>query len=130
MKSQSVMISAYIATVVLILALTITFVTIYPKSTSASFQYRQFDIIRFVKRKTYWEACELADAISGEYGADYIYVNITVYDLVDGRVVSVMQCRREPLGVPEEKLIMYNYHFSRLLGNGTMFIYDIEVGYR
>jgi len=130
MRGQTVVISAYMATLVVILALTVLFVSIFPRTTSVSFQYRQFDVIRLVRRKTYWTACELADTVAAEYGADYVQVNITVYDLVEGREEGFMTCTRVPVNVPMEDLIMYNYHFSRLLGNGTMFIYDIEVGYR
>ena len=130
MRGQSVIISAYMATIVLILAFTILFVSIFPRTTTVSFQYRQFDIIRLVRRKTYWSACELADTIAADFGADYIRVNITVYDLINGNITMFTNCSRLPVNIPRQELIIYSYHFSRLLGNGTMFIYDVEVGYK
>ncbi len=130
MRGQSIVLSAYMATLVLVLALTVLFVSIYPRTSSMSFQYRQFDIVRLVYRKAYWRACDLADTIAAEYGADYVSVNITIYNLVEGRIVDNLYCIRTPEGITMEELVMYNYHFSILLGNGTMMIYDIEVGYK
>lgn len=130
MRGQSVIISAYMAALVLVLAFTVLFVSIFPRTTSVSFQFRQFDIVRLVRTKTYWTACDLAGAVADNYGADYVDVNITVYDLVHGKTLGTMRCIRKPLDVGRENLITYTYHFSRLLGNGTMYIYDIEVGYK
>ncbi len=130
MRAQSIVISAYLAVIVFILVFAILYVLVYPKTTTKVFEYKQLDIIRLIRTKTYWSACELASSIASEFGADYVYVNITVVDLVDNEVINKTSCYRRPVNIREEELTYFVYHFTRLTRNGVMYIYDIEVGVR
>ena len=130
MRSQAIVISAYIAALVFIATLIALYVVVYPRTTTKVFEYKQFDVVRIIRSKTYWNACELAETIASISGADTVKVNITIINILDNRVIDSMNCSREIVNVDRERLTYYSYHFTRLSRTGVMYVYDIEVGIR
>lgn len=129
MKSQVVIISAYLAAILVVLIMLYLYVDIFPYTTTSFIEYRRINIIRLIRMKTRWNAEDLALRIT-ESGADYVYVNITAISFLNDTVVYNSTYIIEPVDIPRDKLTIFHYKYSKLTRDGIQYIYDIEVGYR
>ena len=129
MKAQTVVISAYLAALLIIMVSLYLYVSIFPYTTTSFIEYRRLNIIKLIREKTCWDARDLAIRIS-ENGADYVYVNITVISFLNGTVLYRSSYVIKPVNVPMNELTLFHYQYSRLRRDGLQYIYDIEVGYR
>ncbi len=129
MKAQTVVISAYLAAVLVVMVSLYLYVEVFPYTTTGFIEYRRLNIIKLIREKTRWNAEDLAIRIS-ESGADYVYVNITVISFLNGTVLYNSSYMIKPVDIPMNKLTIFHYQYSRLTRDGIQYIYDVEVGYR
>ncbi|GEM_PF-2418448 len=129
-KAQSVIISSYLAAVLVVVVIIAMYAMLYPWMTNYTMNYRNINVLKVVREKVYWEPKELAMKISGDLGADYVYVHIKAVYIVNMSVLFEKSYKIVPYDVDLNKLMLYSYQFSRTIRNGTMYIYYIEVGYK
>ncbi len=130
MKSQTVIISSYLAAVLVVITLVAMYVSLFPWMTSYNINYRKTNVLVIIREKTYWTAKELALNISSRLGADYVYVNIKAVDIVDNSILYEDSYNISTADIPLNELTIFNYSYSRTTRNGTMLLYYVEVGYR
>ncbi len=130
MKSQAVLISAYIATAILILIVTVLFLRIYAYTTSYRIEEYGVNIFDMIRTRPEWKARALAEEILKETNAYYVKVNITVYDLLSGNIISQDYYEIRTIGVDKQKLNLRNYTYSMATGDAYVYIYRLEVGFR
>jgi len=126
MKSQAIIISAFLSAVLITAAILVLFTYIYSYSSVVYIKTRNVDVYSIVYSRPIWDARELAIVIAEQLDASYVSVNITTVNIVDNTVVSTDYYILEPVG--KTNLIYYTYHFSRLSSNGVLYIYSIKVG--
>ncbi len=130
MKAQVVIISSYIAAVLVIITMITLYVMLYPWMGTFNVNYKQVNVLRIIREKTYWDPKELAMKISNVFGASYVYVNITGINIVNMQTIYQGTYNITPLNTPISQLTIFKYRCSRTLRNGTIYIYYIEVGYK
>ncbi len=130
MKSQTVIISSYLAAVLVVIIMVAMYVSLFPWMTSYNINYRRTNVLVIIREKTHWGAKELALNISSRLGADYVYVDIKAINIIDNTVVYEDRYNISLVDVPLKELTIFIYSYSRTTRNGTMYIYYVEVGYR
>ncbi len=130
MKAQTVLVAAYLSVVLAVLILAVLYFVIFPLSNNYSVTLREINVIRIIRGRSFWEPKELAMKISSKFGADYVYVEVTVIDIVSNTIKYHDSYNITPIGFRIDKLSVYRYTYSRMTRNGTMLIYRVEVGYK
>ena len=127
MKGQMVVVSAYMAVALLIVALSTIYVVLFPRMTTSIVSTNKINIKEIVGSRIDWTAKDLAYTLFNKYNAKYVYVNITVVYLPTNRIVRNDYYVLEPLG--NRKIIYYtSYNFTRLTSTGYLYIIDVKVG--
>ncbi len=129
MKAQTVVISAYLAAVLIVLISLYLYVEVFPYTTTGFIEYRRLNIIKIIREKTRWNAEDLALRIS-EGGADYVFVNITIISFMNGTLLYNTSYTIRPVDISMNKLTIFRYQYTRLTRDGILYIYEVEVGYR
>jgi len=131
MRSQAVVLSAFVAALIIFIITSALFVLILPKSNIRVLEQRRIDIWRIIETRLNWSARELAETIAVTYGLEYIEVNITVYNILNNNtLIRDEYVSYEPLAVNKAQYTYYTYTYSVLTRDGKYIIYDIEVGIR
>ncbi len=126
MRSQSVVISAYMAVALLIVATATIYVYILPHTQSYLTSYSSLDVKSVVYSRYAWTAKALADELYSKLNLRYVYVNITTYNITSGKVISIDYYIIRPIGNP--RLVLVSYNLTSFNPNGIMYIYSIRVG--
>ncbi len=126
MKSQSVVISAYMAVALLIVAMATIYVYILPHSQTFLSSYSTMDVKSIVYSRYSWSAKALAEQLHNVLGFKYVYVNITVYNITSGKLISSDYYIILP--TKTESLVYASYNLTSFSPNGLMYIYNIRVG--
>ena len=126
MKSQSVVVSAYMAVALLIVAMATIYVYVLPHSQTFLSSYSTMDVRNVVYSRYTWTAKALADELHSVLGFKYVYVNITVYNITSGKLVSNDYYIIKPIGTAN--LIYASYNLTSFTPNGLIYIYNIKVG--
>lgn len=131
MRSQAVIISAMVASIILIFALVVFYVPIFSRLGSyyeQSLGITVRDII--IKEKPIWGPRELGEAIASRTGARYVKVNVTVLDALTGKRVDELGgvYVKTPLDVPLEELFVRKFFFTKVTRDMLIYQYEIEVG--
>ncbi|RLG80877.1 MAG: hypothetical protein DRO13_02625 [Thermoprotei archaeon] len=130
MKSQAIIISAYIASLLIALTLLVLFTQIYPHTGGLRLEIYGQDIYRILSQRPYWDARDLAWEIKARTGAVLVRVNITAYDLITGRVVKTDHYAIEPANINLAEVYVKKYHYARTSRDAVLYTYVVEVGYR
>ena len=132
MRSQAIIISAYLAIVILSLILLFEFVYLIPFSSSRTERYSiQFYIRDIIESRGNWTAVELANAIANEYSVDYVNVTIIAYNVLNNnKIVYRDNAMYRDISMSLSNLIINKFSYSILYRNGYYVLYLIEVGYR
>lgn len=131
MRSQAVVLSAFVAALIIFIITSALFVLILPKSNIRVLEQRRIDIWKIIETRLNWSARELAETIAVTYGLEYIEVNITVYNILNNNtLIRDEYVSYEPLAVNKAQYTYYIYTYSVLTRDGKYIIYDIEVGIR
>ena len=131
MRSQAVVLSAFVAALIIFIITSALFVLILPKSNIRVLEQRRIDIWKIIETRLNWSARELAETIAVTYGLEYIEVNITVYNILNNNtLIRDEYVSYEPLAVNKAQYTYYTYTYSVLTRDGKYIIYDIEVGIR
>jgi len=131
MRSQAVVLSAFVAALIIFIITSALFVLILPKSNIRILEQRRIDIWKVIETKLNWSARELAETIAVTYGLEYIEVNITVYNVLNNNtLIKDEYVLYEPLAINKAHYTYYTYTYSVLTRDGKYIIYDIEVGIR
>ena len=132
MRSQAIVISAYLAIIILSLILLFEFVYLIPfANTRNESRSIHLYIQGIIESRGNWTARELANTIAEEYGVDYVNVTIIAYNILDNnRIIYVDNAVYRPVGISLDSLITNQYSYSVLYRNGHYVLYQIEVGYR
>ena len=127
MKAQFVVISAYMAVVLIITALTVIYVVILPHSQTYLSSYNNLEKIRnIVYSRVKWTAESLAREIYSQLNVKYVYVNITSYNISSNKLVSIDYYIIRPTS--NEPLSYVVYNFTTIDPQGIIYIYNIKVG--
>jgi len=127
MKAQFVVVSAYMAVALLIVAMTIIYVEILPKAQShLSVSNNLWQIREILYSRTSWSAESLAKLIYSQLNLKYVYVNITKYDLYSGKDIGYDYYIIGSTTYKPKTYIIYN--FTALEPNGIIYVYNIKVG--
>jgi len=130
MRSQAVLIAAYIAAVVIVLSTTILFLRIYSHTSSYRVEQYGQDIYAILASRASWTARDLAEEILAKMDAYYVKVNITVYDLLSGRVVGSDYFEVRAVGVDPARLDVRSYAYSRATRDAHLYMIYLEVGFK
>ncbi|MET1160148.1 MAG: hypothetical protein ABWW65_04225 [Thermoprotei archaeon] len=130
MKEQAVVISAYIAAVIIALTILVFMIQQYSSTGSYVLSSPEASIYSILTERIDWTARDLALEIQSRTGAVLVRVNISVYDLLGDRVVRTDYYAIEPLGVDLNELFIQNYTFARASRDAYLYTYYIVVGYR
>lgn len=128
MKSQAIIISAYLASILIILLIITYYINILPYSTTINIRTRNYEVYSIIYSKVSWTARELAYTIIDELKASYVVVNITVINITDRQVNSTDYYSIIPNN--QNVTLIYEYNVSRLDDNGLFYSYYIKVGFR
>ncbi len=127
MKSQMVVVSAYMAVALLIVAMATIYVALFPKMTTSMVSTNIINVREIIGSRIEWNAKELAYTIFNKYNAKYVYVNITVVYLPTNKVVRNDYYVLKPLG--NYKITYYSsYNMTRLTSTGYLYIINVKVG--
>lgn len=130
MRSQAVIISAMMASVILIFALVVFYVPIFSRLGSYYEQSVGITVRDIMKERPIWGSRELGEAIASRAGARYVKVNITVLDALTGRRIDELGgvYVRTPIDTPLEELYVRKYFFTKVIRDMLIYQYEIEVG--
>ncbi|MEM4756423.1 MAG: hypothetical protein QW254_00070 [Desulfurococcaceae archaeon] len=129
MKSQIIMISAFIAMALLVFATVTMYTAFFPYIGGQYVKDPSLEIRYIVESRPVWTAQALGEKISTEIGALYIRVNITIYDPLQGVKISEDIYEKSPIGINLSEIYMRKHVFVRTSRDAKLYIYDIEVGY-
>ena len=130
MKSQAVLISAYIATAILVLVVTVLFLRLYAYTTSYRVEEYGVNIFDIIRSRPEWKAQALAEEILKDTNAYYVKVNITVYDLLSGKIITQDYYEARTIGINIQELNLRNYTYSMATSDAYIYVYRLEVGFR
>ncbi len=130
MKAQGILISAFIAASLLSLAVIILYLGIYSYTSSYHLVAYKNTIYDILTSKAQWDAKSLAETIADKTGASYVRVNITIYDLLTGRVISRDYYEISEVGVSPGSMNIRTYSYSVSTRDAYLYTYTIVVGYR
>ena len=126
MRSQSVIVSAYMAVALLIVAMTTIYVYILPHAQTYLTSYSSLDVKSIVYSRYSWTAKVLADELYSRLNLRYVYVNITTYNVTSGKVISIDYYIIRP--TRNTDLIYVSYNFTNFSPDGKIYVYNIRVG--
>ena len=126
MRGQAIIISAVLATIIIILFFAVIYREILPRSTIMEMKPENPDIESLVYSRKEWSEKELAQMIFIRYGYDYVKVEITEIDLSNGFIVK--QPTPYTIGDSDGLRTHYYLSYSIVDRNAVMTIYEIEVG--
>lgn len=126
MRSQSVIISAYMAVALLVVAMATIYVYVLPHTQSYLSSYSSLDVRSIVYSRYSWTAKILANELYRELNLKYVYVNITTYNITTGRIISTDYYIIRP--ARNTSLIYITYNLTSFNPDGIMYIYNIRVG--
>ncbi len=126
MRSQSVIISAYMAVALLVVAMATIYVYVLPHTQSYLSSYSSLDVGSIVYSRYSWTAKILANELYRELNLKYVYVNITTYNITTGRIISTDYYIIRP--ARNTSLIYITYNLTSFNPDGIMYIYNIRVG--
>ncbi|GEM_PF-2538906 len=126
MRSQSVIISAYMAVALLVIAMATIYVYVLPHTQSYLSSYSSLDVRSIVYSRYSWTAKILANELYRELNLKYVYVNITTYNITTGRIISTDYYIIRP--ARNTSLIYITYNLTSFNPDGIMYIYNIKVG--
>ncbi|MCD6300748.1 MAG: hypothetical protein J7L82_01600 [Staphylothermus sp.] len=129
MKSQGVLISAYIATAIIVLVVTVLFLRLYAYTSSYRVEEYGVNIFDIIRSRPKWTAESLAKEIILETNANYVKINIVVYDLLTEEDVDQDYYEIKTVGVDIEELILMKYNYT-VTSDAYIYAYYIEVGFR
>lgn len=132
MRAQVTVLSAFLATILIIIILYTVFIHFIPlTSTKTTYRSVRLDIKRTVLSRTSWTAKELVEELITEYSPKYVNVSIKVYSVLDNnRLVYSDKATYTEHGVRVEDLEVYRYVITSLARNGNYIEYVIEVGFK
>jgi len=130
LRSQAVMIASYLASMVIVLAVTILFLRIFSYTSSYSVEQHGQDIYDILSSKPIWSAEGLAREVLLKTDAYYVRVNITIYDLVNGSFVGRDFYEIKTVGISLSDLNVRTYMYSVATRDAYLYTYYLEVGYR
>lgn len=128
MKSQAVMVSAFLASLLVILLVVFYYINIFPYSTTINIRMRNYDVYSIVLTKVAWSARELAYTLQNTLIADEVIVNITVINITENYIVKTDYYAIISQDV--NVTLIYNFEISRLEDTGLFYKYTIRVGFR
>lgn len=120
MKSQAIVISAYLASILMILLVIIYYINIFPYSTTINIRTRNYDVYSIIYSKVSWTARELAYTIIDELEASYVVVNITIINITNCQVISTDYYSIIPRN--QNVTLIYEFNISRLDDNRNNFV--------
>ncbi len=131
MRSQVVVIAAYLAVLLTIIVLFYEFIYVLPLTTmevkNASIQ---LDIEKIIRSRINWTAKELVEAIIREYNPSYVNVSIKAYNILKNDTLLYNDTAiYMPYNVSLSRLIKYYFVYTELYRNGYYLEYIIEVGF-
>lgn len=132
MRAQITVLSAFLASILIIITLFTVFIYFIPlTSTKTTYRSVRLDIERIVLSRTSWTAEELVEELIAVYSPEYINVSIKVYNVLDNnRLVYSDNATYTEHGIRAEDLQVYRYMITGLSRNGNYTEYVIEVGFR
>lgn len=126
MRSQSVVVSAYMAVALLIVAMTTIYVYILPHTQTYLASYSSLNVKSIVYSRYSWTAKVLADELYSKLDLKYVYVNITVYNVTSGKVISIDYYIIRP--IRNIGLTYVSYNLTNFDPDGIIYVYYIRVG--
>ena len=132
MKGQSVIISSYLAIVLVILVLFVTFIHFIPlTNTNVSSKCVYLDLEKIIYSRINWTARDLVEAIVSSYNPDYVNVTIRIYDVLnDNRLIDSDNAVYMPYNIDLNKLVVRRYVFTDLGRGGCYREIIVEVGFK
>lgn len=132
MKIQALIISSFLAVVIMILTTLYYMVFILPFTTIRSeTNSLTVDIYQLLISRGNWTAEDLANELIRKYRFEYVNVSICTYDILrNNRVVNRDTALYQPVGFDKSSYIINQYSYSILYRNGYYRQYIIEVGYK
>uniref|UniRef100_A0A7C4H905 Uncharacterized protein n=1 Tax=Staphylothermus marinus TaxID=2280 RepID=A0A7C4H905_STAMA len=132
MKSQVLIISSYLAVILMVLTTLIYMVFILPFTTiRIETNSLSLDMYQILISRGEWTAEDLANTLIRRYKFEYVNVSIITYDILrNNSIVYRDYAVYIPVEFDKTSLIINRYTFSILYRNGYYKQYVIEVGYK
>ncbi len=127
LRVQATLISAYLASLLIVIVVMFHYVFIFPYTTTLSVKTKYYDIKSIIYSKPTWTAKQLANSLLNIFNAKYICVNITVVNITNSNVIYTDSYIISSINNNLNR--EYEFRVSRLDASGLYYIYVIRVGY-
>lgn len=129
MRSVSVIISVLVASALMLFAILVLYVPLLSRLSGLEYSSVSIMIRGIIDERPEWDAYNLGERIREATSARYVKVNLTVYDMLSGRVIWSDFYEYRPQDPSElTRLYKSSYLFLRSTRDLYLYRYEIEVG--